>query len=354
MKAFIIKEPGIAGYSEKPYPTCDDFGAIIKTVAVAPCTSDVSNVYKATNPISVGKTLGHESIGEVVEVGSQVQDFKPGDRVLVPSITPDYLFSHDHQIGNVAQHSGGFLRGYRFTNEYDGVFAEYFFAPQADQNLALIPEGVSDEQALMIVDMMCTGFCASELADVQYGETVLVYGIGPVGLMAVAGSMLRGAARIIAVGNRPITMQIAKKYGANDLVDYKQGPVAKQVRALTENKGVDKVIIAGGTLDAITDGFKMVKPGGIIANVVYFAGQGQLEIPLNLWAGGMSNKQLLTSSAPGGRVRMERMAALVQYGKIDPSLLVTHRFHGIDQVEEAFELMHNHPNDLIKPIVTFD
>lgn len=351
MKAFILEEHGKAVFGEKPYPTCDEYGAIIKAIAVTPCTSDVSNTYKMTNPASIGKTLGHEAIGEVVEVGSAVRDFKVGDRVLVPSITPDYMFTYEHQELPMGTHSGGILDGYKYTGELDGVFAEYFFAPEADQNLALIPEGVTDEQALMIVDMMNTGFFGVELADVQFGDVVVVYGIGPVGLMAVAGARLRGAGRIIAIGNRPVTQEVAKLYGATDLVDYKAGPVTKQVKTLMGGKGVDKVIIAGGTLDAIGDGMRMVKPHGKVASIVYFAQQGNLEIPLNYWGFGTANKELLSGCCPGGRARMERLALMVENGMVDPSHLVTHKLSGVDAIEEAFELMHDHPRDLIKPIV---
>lgn len=351
MKAFILEEHGKAAFGEKPYPTCDEYGAIVRAIAVTPCTSDVSNTFKMTNPQSIGKTLGHEAIGEVVEVGSGVRDFKPGDRVLVPSITPDYMFTYDHQELPSGQHAGGMLNGYKYTSEIEGVFAEYFSVIQADQNLALIPEGVTIEQAIMIVDMMNTGFYGAELADVQFGDTVVVYGIGPVGLMAVAGARLRGAGRIIAIGNRPITQEVAKLYGATDLVDYKVGPVTKQVKALVDGKGVDKVIVAGGTLEAIGDGMRMLKPHGKVANIVYFAQPGNLEIPLNTWGFGMANKELLSGCCPGGRARMERFALMVKNGMVDPSHLVTHKLSGIDAIEEAFHLMHEHPRDLIKPIV---
>lgn len=353
MKAFILKEHGVACYADKPYPTCDEFGAIIKTIAVAPCTSDVSNTYKQTNPISVGKTLGHEAIGEVVEVGKYVKDFKPGDKVLVPSITPDYINSYNHQNSgwDLSSHAGGFLDAYRFTNAMDGTFAEYFSVIAADHNLALIPEEMTLEQAIMTVDMMNTGFFGSELANIEYGDTVVVYGIGPVGLMSVAGAKLRGAGRIIAVGNRPVTMELATQYGATDLVDYKEGPVYRQVKALMNGKPVDRVIVAGGTLDAIGEAMRMVKPGGIVSNVVWFAQKGPLEIPINPWGGGTSNKQLLCGCCPGGRLRMEKLAELVVNKRVDPSLLITHRFEGVDSIETAFELMHNHPKDLVKPVV---
>lgn len=353
MKAFTIKEPGKAAYAERPYPTCDEFGAILKPIMVAPCSSDVSNVYRLTNPGAIGRTLGHEAIGEVVEVGSQVKDFKPGDRVLVPSITPDFVHTYEHQNSNLSAHSGGVLDAYRFTNAMDGVFAEYFEVICADQNLALIPEEMTDEQAIMTVDMMNTGFFGSEMADIQLGDTVVVYGIGPVGLMAVAGAQLQGAGRIIAVGNRPVTMDIARLYGATDLIDYKKGSVRKQVKELMGGKGVDKVIVAGGTLEAIEEGFRMVKPGGIVSNVVYFAQKGTLEISMGAWGNGMNNKELRSGCCPGGRKRMEQLAELVRFKRVDPSHLITHRLHGLEEVEKAFELMHEHPRDLIKPIVIF-
>ena len=171
--------------------------------------------------------LGHEATGEVVEVGSMVKDFKPGDRVIVPAITPDWN-SLEAQNG-FSMHSGGMLAGWKFSNFKDGVFAEYFHVNDADGNLALIPEGMDPVAATMLSDMVPTGFHGVELADVKFGDEVLVIGIGPVGLMAVAGTALRGASNIYAVGSRPVCAAAAKAYGATEIIDYHNGPIAQQV-----------------------------------------------------------------------------------------------------------------------------
>jgi len=117
----------------------------------------------------------------------------------------------------------------------------------------ILADEISPEEACMLSDMVPTGFHGVELADVQFGDTVLVVGIGPVGLMAVAGANLRGASRIIAVGTRPVCREAAKKYGATDFIGYKEGPIDEQVLKLTNGAGVDKAIIAGGTVRAIME-----------------------------------------------------------------------------------------------------
>ena len=204
--------------------------------------------------------LGHEGCAEVVEVGSEVRDFKPGDRVLVPAITPNWS-SLEAQAG-YAMHSGGMLAGWKFSNIKDGVFSEFFHVNDADGNLALMPEGMDIVDACMLSDMVPTGLHGAELADVQFGDTVLVIGIGPVGLMSVAGANLRGASRIIAVGTRPKCVEVAKLYGASDFISYKNGSIEKQALELTGGKGVDKVIIAGGIelMSTIPMGGNIVAP----------------------------------------------------------------------------------------------
>ena len=118
-------------------------------------------------------------------------------------------------------HSGGMLAGWKFSNYKDGVFAEFFHVNDADGNLALLPPNINTVEACMLSDMVPTGFHGAELADIQFGDTVLVVGIGPVGLMSVAGANLRGAAKVIAVGTRPKCIEAAKRYGADEFISYK-------------------------------------------------------------------------------------------------------------------------------------
>jgi threonine dehydrogenase-like Zn-dependent dehydrogenase len=294
--------------------------------------------------------LGHEAVSEIVEVGNAVKDFRREDIVVVPAITPDWN-TIEIQKG-LHQHSGGMLAGWKFSNIKDGVFSEFFHVNDADMNLALLPRGISPEAATMATDMMTTGIHGAELADIRIGDTVAVLGIGPVGLMAVAGARLRGAGRIIVVGNRPVTVEAAKAYGATDVVDYKQGDIVAQILELTNNKGVDRTVIAGGNADIMAVAVKITAPGGNIGNVNYFGSGEYLPIPRQEWGVGMAHKTIRGGLTPGGRLRMEKMLALIRAGRVDPEILITHRFKGVENVEKALLLMKDKPRDLIKPVVT--
>lgn len=349
MKGFAMLGIGKTGWIEKDYPKLGPMDAICKPLAIAICTSDVHTVYEGAIGDRHDMILGHECTAEVVEVGSEVKDFKPGDRVIVPAITPDWN-SLEAQAG-FQQHSGGMLAGWKFSNFKDGVFSEYFHVNDADGNLALLPDSMDPVEACMMSDMVPTGFHGAELADVTFGDSVLVIGIGPVGLMGVAGANLKGAGRIIAVGTRQLCRDVATGYGATEFIGYKDGSISEQVLKLTNGKGVDKVIIAGGTVDTFDEAVKSLKPGGRIGSVNYLGAGDYIKIPRVEWGAGMGNKNIVGGLMPGGRLRMEKLASLVTTGKLDLKPLVTHVFDGWDHVPEALELMRNKPADLIKPVV---
>lgn len=349
MKGFAMLKIGQVGWIEKETPACGPLDAIVKPIAVSPCTSDIHTVYEGAIGDRHNMILGHEAVGEVVEVGSLVKDFKPGDRVIVPAITPDWS-TVEAQAG-YAMHSGGMLAGWKFSNFKDGVFAEYFHVNEADGNLALLPEGVDPVSAVMLSDMVPTGFHGAELADIQYGDTVCVIGIGPVGLMGVAAAALRGASHLYAVGSRPNCVALAREYGATDVIDYHQGSIVEQIMEKTHGKGVDKVIIAGGDNDTFIDAVTMAKPGGRIGNVNYLGSGEFVRIPRVEWGCGMGHKTIAGGLMPGGRLRMEKLASLLETGRVDPGKMLTHRFNGFSHMEEALQLMKDKPKDLIKPVV---
>ena len=243
------------------------------------------------------------------------------------------------------------LAGWKFSNFKDGVFSEFFHVNDADGNLAHLPDNINTVDACMLSDMVPTGFHGAELADVQYGDTVLVIGIGPVGLMSVAGANLRGASRIIAVGTRQVCVDAAKGYGATDFISYKSGSIDEQVLKLTDGKGVDKIIIAGGGVETFSPAVKCLKPGGRIGNVNYLGSGENIDIPRVEWGVGMGHKLINGGLMPGGRLRMEKLSALVSAGKLDLSPLSTHVFEGWDHIEEALFLMRDKPADLIKPVI---
>jgi threonine dehydrogenase-like Zn-dependent dehydrogenase len=353
MKGFAMKKIGEVGWIEKDRPACGPLDAICRPLALAPCTSDIHTVYEGAIGDRHDMILGHEALGIVDEVGDLVRDFKHGDRVIVPAITPDWG-DEAEQRGYSSQTTGP-LGGWKFSNFKDGVFAEYFHVNQADANLALLPKGMSLEAAVMIPDMLTTGFMGAENANIPIGGTVAVLGIGPVGLSAIAGAKLRGAGRIFAVGTRPKPVEVAKKYGATDIVSYKDGDTVEQILKATGGKGVDSVVIAGGGPDIIVEAVNMAKAGSYISNINYF-GKGMfdkdyLPIPRTGWGFGMASKQIITGLCPGGKVRMERLADIVKYGRMDPALMATHVYRGLDKIEDALAMMRNKSGDVIKPVV---
>ena len=351
MKGYGMKAVNQPGWLEKEKPKAGPMDAIIKPIALAPCSSDTHTMHGGSGD-QTDLILGHEAVGEVVEVGNMITKFKPGDVVVVPCTTPDW-----EQLGvqsNIYNaHDAGLMGSFKFLTQKDGTFAEFFHVNNADANLVILPEDVSIEAALMTVDMMSTGFHGVELADIEFGDTVVVIGIGPVGLMAVAGCALNGAARIIAVGTRPNCVKIAKEYGATDIVSYKEGDIVEQVMEMTGG-GADKVIIAGGNAETFAQAVAMTKECGIISNVNFFDVSETLAMPAYLWGLGMSNKDIRGGFCPGGARRIQRMLDLIRCGRIDTTKLITHKFNGFDKIEDAFKLMDEKPADLIKPIVYID
>ena len=349
MKGYAMLKIGETGWITKDVPVCGPMDAICRPLALAPCTSDVHTVWAGAIGDRHNMILGHEAVGEIVEVGCLVKDFKAGDKVLVSAITPDWN-SLEAQ-GGYAMHSGGMLSGWKFSNFKDGVFGEFFHVNDADGNLALLPDGMDLGAACMISDMVPTGFHGVELADVQFGDNVAVIGIGPVGLMSVAAAAIRGAANIYAVGSRKNCAELAREFGATDIINYREGDIVEQIMEKTHGAGVDRIVIAGGNNDTFEQAIRMLKPGGKIGNVNYLGEGDYIKIPRTEWGCGMGHKQIAGGLMPGGRLRSEKLARLVEANRIHPEKLITHRFTGLEHVEEALMLMKDKPADLIKPLV---
>ncbi len=349
MKGFAMLGIGKTGWIEKEIPSCGPLDAIVKPLAVSPCTSDIHTVWEGAIGERTDMILGHEAVGEIVEVGNLVKTLKPGDRVIVPAITPDWG-SLEAQAG-YSMHSGGMLAGWKFSNFKDGVFAEYFHVNEADANLAPLPDALNPAEAVMLSDMVPTGFHGVELADVQFGDDVCVIGIGPVGLMSVAGAALRGASHLYAVGSRKVCADAARNYGATDIINYREGDIVEQILEKTHGRGVDRVIVAGGDNDTFIQAIRMLKPGGKIGNVNYLGSGDYVRIPRVEWGCGMGHKQIAGGLMPGGRLRMEKLASLMETGRLNTAPLLTHHFKGFEHMEEALMLMKDKPRDLIKPVV---
>lgn len=350
MKAFVLVSSGKTDWYDAPEPELTPYGAILKPIAVTPCSSDVHTVFGGGSPKKPNLILGHESIAEVIQTGELVREFKVGDRVAVPAITPNWR-DVSIQEGNF-RHASAPFSGHQLGRTQPGVFAEKYSVEDADTTLVHIPKGITDEQALMSVDVVTTGFTGAEYADIKIGDTVCVIGIGPIGLMAVAGAGILGAGRIIAVGTRPICVELAKMYGATDVVSYKDGNLVEQIKQMTNGVGVDATIIAGGDGTVLSQAYDITRYGiGTISNINYFGGTGYLPLPIFSGGRGMCGKTLHMELAKGGRARIERIMSMIKYGRVDPQPLVTHHLDGLDSIKEALYMMRDKPQDLIKVMV---
>ena len=349
MEAFALIRRNEAKIIDLPSPKLSDpYNAILTPVAISVCTSDVNTVYGSGSKKPDNLILGHEAVARIVKVGEKVKDFKEGDVVVVPSMTPNF-HDKDIQDGNFL-HAGANFSANTLGRSTPGVFAREFEVADADLNLAILPEGVSLGNGLMCTDMATTGFTGAET--VNFGDTVVVLGIGGVGLMAICGAVLRGAGKIIAVGSRDVSIPLAYEYGASEVISYKDNIVTEYVLKATKGKGADVVIIAGGNDKSFSDAIDMVRYGvGKVVNLKLFTGDGSMEIPKFSSGRGMSGKTVYMELGKGGRVRMERLLSMVKHKRFTPEKLITHTFEGFENVEQALELMRDKGNTVIKTMI---
>ncbi|MGP3915558.1 zinc-binding dehydrogenase [Nonomuraea sp. 10N515B] len=334
---------------EKPIPRAGPVDAVVRTTKALICTSDSHTVAGGIGPRQ-NLTLGHEAVGIVHEVGSDVKGFQPGDRVLVGSITPDW--GDPASQNGFSSQSGMPLGGFKFANSKDGVFAEYFHVNEADANMAKIPDDISDDLAVYCADMLSTGFMGAEKGNIPIGGTVAVLALGPVGMMAAAGARLRGAGLVIGVESVPQRQELARAYGVDEIVDFTREDVVERIMELTHGEGVDTAIEALGMDATFQTAIKITKPGGTVSNIGYF-GEGEfVRIPRVEWGVGMADQTITSGLCPGGRLRMERLLRVLQAKRIDPTRMTTHEF-AFEDMERAFEVLDKKLDDVIKPLISF-
>jgi threonine dehydrogenase-like Zn-dependent dehydrogenase len=349
MRAFVMKRLGEVGMTEKPVPEPGPRDALIRTRTALVCTSDTHTVAGAIGERE-NLTLGHEAVGVIEKVGSAVEGLSTGQRVAVNAITPCGRCPNC-QRGYTSQCTQ-MLGGWKFANVRDGVFADYFLVNDAEYNCAPIPEDLSDEQAVYCCDMLSTGLAGAENGAIPVGGTAVVFAQGPVGLMATVGCRLLGAGLIIAVESVGNRQELARGYGADEIVDFsKQDPVAA-VLELTDGQGVDSAIEALGAQATFEACVRVTRSGGTISNIGYHGKGETVNIPRDAWGVGMSDKTIRTTLCPGGAVRMKRLMRLIRNGRVDPTKMTTHRFD-FDRIKTAFEMMKTKADNIIKPLIHF-
>ncbi|MBN8901084.1 MAG: alcohol dehydrogenase catalytic domain-containing protein, partial [Rhodospirillales bacterium] len=225
MKAAIFVEPNRIVLDEKPVPDPGSLDAVLRITTTTICGTDV-HILKGEYPVRPGLTVGHEPVGVIAKLGSAVSGFREGQRVIAGAITPSgtseaCLCGCASQDGAGTPHGFKAIGGWKFGNTIDGCQAEYVLVPDAVANLAPVPDALTDEQVLMCPDIMSTGFSGAESGHVRIGDIVAVFAQGPIGLCATAGARLSGAGTVIAVDSVPARMEVARRMGADHVVDFK-------------------------------------------------------------------------------------------------------------------------------------
>ena len=349
MRATVFHGPGDIRVEEVPRPHAGAGEAVIRVTTTTICGTDV-HIVKGEYPVRPGLVIGHEPVGVIEELGPGVTGYTIGQRVLVGAITPcgqcsACLSGHLSQCG----HGGGYeaLGGWRFGNTINGAQAEYLLVPSAQANLAPVPDGVSDEQVVLLADIASTGFAGAESGGIRIGDAVVVFALGPIGLCAVAGARLMGASLIIGVDSDPVRLAMARTMGADVVLDFSQVDVVAQVKRLTGG-GADVTIEALGAQGTFENALRSLRPGGTLSSLGVYS--GKLEMPYDAFSAGLGDHRIVTTLCPGGKERMRRLIASVESGRFDPLPLITHRF-ALDDIVEAYDLFSHRRDGVLKVAV---
>jgi alcohol dehydrogenase len=341
MQANVFRQPGEFGLEEKPIPIAGAGEAVIRVRLTTICGTDI-HIVRGEYPVKSGLTLGHEAVGVLHELGAGVTGYSIGQRVLIGAITP--CGQCEACLRGDRSQCGGPLGGWRLGNTIDGVQAEYALIPNAQANLAVIPEALSDEQVILLADIASTGFAAAERGKVRLGDTVAVFAQGPIGLCATLGARLMGASEIIAVDSDPERLKMSQRFGATAVVLAEGNPL-EEIREVTEGRGVDVAIEALGTQVTFENALRALRPGGTLSSVGVYS--GHLSMPVEALHAGLGDQTIVTTLCPGGKERMQRLMRLVQAHRIDLTPLLN-RFYRLSRIKEAYKLFESHERGVLK------
>jgi len=342
MRALVFRGPNQIAVERVPIPKAGYGEVVMRVTLTTICGTDV-HILKGEYPVRPGLVIGHEAVGVIHEIGPGVTGYNVGEQFLVGAITP--CGQCNACLGGNWSQCGGPIGGWKFGNTINGAQAEYLLVPNAQANLAKIPDELTDEQVVLLADIASTGFSASESANVQLGDSVAVFAQGPIGLCATAGARLKGAGLIIGVESDPVRMEMSKRMGADITVSPKKTDVAAAIKLLTGGRGVDVAIEALGTQDTFENALKVLRPGGTLSSLGVYS--GKLSVPLEPFAAGLGDHMIVTTLCPGGKERMRRLIELVQHGRVDLRPLLTHTFL-LDNITEAYELFANRRDGVLK------
>lgn len=339
MKAYTYVSSGRFAMTDKPKPTIlDPKDAIVRVTLSSICTSDLHIRHGYVPRAVVGVTVGHEMVGVVEEVGSAVATVRPGDRVTVnvETFCGDCFFCRKGYVNNCSDLEGGWALGCRI----DGGQTEYVRVPYADSGLDMIPDGVSDEQALFTGDILATGFWAARISEITPDDTVLVIGAGPTGLCTLQCVLLHNPAHVIVCELDEARRKFVSIHYPNVTVvhpDECHGCVMR----LSAHGGADRVIEVAGSADSFQLAWQCARPNAIVTVVALYDRPQILPLP------DMYGKNLTFKTGGVDGCDCAEILRLIAEGKIDTTPLITHRYP-LDRIEEAYDLFENRRDGVIK------
>lgn len=341
MKALVYHGPDKRALEDKPKPTVKEpTDAIVKITRTTICGTDIHIMKGDVSTVTDGRTLGHEGVGVVDDVGSSVSNFRTGDKVVISCITScgkcEYcrrqMYSHcDH---------GGWILG----NTIDGTQAEYVRIPHADTSLYHVPNGADEEAFVMLSDILPTGFeCGVLNGQIEPGDTVAIVGAGPIGLATLLTAQFYSPAEIIMVDTDTNRLDVAKTFGATKLV---HGNAVDEIMKITDGKGVDVAIEAVGIPETFDICQSIVAAGGHIANIGVHGKSVELHLE-KLWSRNVTITTRLVDT-----VSTSMLLKIVQSGKLQPRRLITHHFP-LNEIMKAYDTFGNAANEkALKVILT--
>lgn len=390
MKALVWHGKGRVQIDNVPDPVIEDQGdVILKVTRTAICGSDLHLLDGYAMGMESGDILGHEFMGEVVEVGAGVTRLKKGDRVVVPfNISCGSCFFCDKQLFSccdttnrdaekaekiMGQAPGGLFGYSHLTGHYPGGQAEYVRVPHADVGPIIVPNSLTDDQVLFLSDILPTGWMAAENANIEPGETVAVWGCGPVGQMTIQSCWLQGAGRVIAIDRVPERLEMARTLGRAEVLNFDDVDIHEALQDMTKGRGPDCCIDAvgaeahgWGSFDAVYDKAKnlMGMPGvdriHALRQAIYCCRKaGKLSVPGvylgfpdKVPLGAFVNKGLTMKTGQTHTQRyMAPLLKMIEEGTIDPSFVITHRLK-LDDAPEAYKTFRDKKDGCIKVVMT--
>lgn len=341
MLAFTYVDKGKFGLCNKPVPEIiDPRDAVVRITLASICTSDVHIKHGSVPRAVKGITVGHEAVGVVEAVGSAVKNVAPGDRVAVnvETFCGNCYFCKHGWVNNCADPNGGWALGCRM----DGMLAEYVRVPHADCGLDRIPDGVSDEQALFVGDILSTGYWAADISEIAPDDTVLVLGAGPTGICTLECVLARNPARVIVCEKDAERLNFVKRrYPSVTAVAPDE---VTAVCKTGERGGADVVIEVAGTEESFRTAWQCARPNATVTVVALYDKPQILPLPE------MYGKNLTFKTGGVDGCHLDEILQLIKDGKVDTTPLITHRF-GLKDVEKAFDLFENRRDGVIKTAI---